>query len=65
MHCDVDLSLSIIQDTMNLSEKGSSLVLGQKHIIRELDPAERMRILRKVDWHILPLVTLFYLLSFL
>ncbi|KAJ8588264.1 MFS general substrate transporter [Rhizopogon salebrosus TDB-379] len=65
MHCDVDLSLSIIQDTMNLSEKGSSLVLGQKHIVKEPDPAERVRILRKVDWHILPLVTLFYLLSFL
>jgi hypothetical protein len=50
---------------MNLSEKDSSLVLAQKQIVEESDPAERVRILRKIDWHILPVVTLFYLLSFL
>ncbi|OJA19537.1 hypothetical protein AZE42_06601 [Rhizopogon vesiculosus] len=54
---------------MNLSVKGSidanSLVLEEKQIVEELDPAERGRILRKIDWHLLPFVTLFYLLAFL
>ncbi|KAF9237555.1 MFS general substrate transporter [Melanogaster broomeanus] len=31
----------------------------------EFGPAERARILRKLDWHILPVVSLLYLLSFL
>ena len=31
----------------------------------ELSPAERARLLRKLDWHLLPLVSLLYLLSFL
>ncbi|KAG6375167.1 major facilitator superfamily domain-containing protein [Boletus reticuloceps] len=31
----------------------------------QLSPAEHTRLLRKIDWHILPLVTLLYLLSFL
>ena len=30
-----------------------------------LDPAAEKRALRKVDWHILPVVFLFYLFSFL
>jgi hypothetical protein len=30
-----------------------------------LNPRERARILRKIDWHLLPFVTVFYLLSFL
>ncbi|KAG2126673.1 major facilitator superfamily domain-containing protein [Suillus cothurnatus] len=30
-----------------------------------LNPKERVRILRKIDWHLLPLVTVFFLLSFL
>ncbi|KAJ8588263.1 MFS general substrate transporter [Rhizopogon salebrosus TDB-379] len=50
---------------MNLSEKDNSLVLAQEQIVEEPDPAERARILRKIDWCILPFVTLFYLLSFL
>ena len=54
---------------MNLSVKGSidanSLVLEEKQIVEELDPAERGRILHKIDWHLLPFVTLFYLLAFL
>lgn len=29
------------------------------------DPQERARILRKLDWHILPLISALYLLSFL
>ena len=31
----------------------------------DFDNAERKRIVRKIDWHILPLVTLLYCLSFL
>ncbi|KAG2348122.1 MFS general substrate transporter [Suillus weaverae] len=30
-----------------------------------LNPRERARILRKIDWHLLPFVTVFFLLSFL
>jgi hypothetical protein len=29
------------------------------------NPRERARILRKIDWHLLPFVTVFFLLSFL
>ncbi|KAG2145317.1 MFS general substrate transporter [Suillus bovinus] len=36
---------------------------SEKQIV--LDPRERTRILRKIDWHLLPFVTVFYLLSFL
>jgi hypothetical protein len=64
-----DPSRFIIQDTMNLSDKSSieanSLALEEKQVTEELDPAERARILRKIDWHLLPFVTLFYLLCFL
>ncbi|KIJ13996.1 hypothetical protein PAXINDRAFT_13119 [Paxillus involutus ATCC 200175] len=31
----------------------------------EFGPTERARLLRKLDWHLLPLVTLLFLLSFL
>lgn len=34
------------------------------HVV-ELGPTERARLLRKLDWHLLPLVSLLYLLSFL
>lgn len=36
---------------------------SEKRIV--LDPRERARILRKIDWYLLPFVTVFYLLSFL
>ncbi|KAG2369022.1 major facilitator superfamily domain-containing protein [Suillus spraguei] len=36
---------------------------SEKHIV--LHPRERALILRKIDWHLLPFVTIFYLLSFL
>lgn len=45
-------------------DKDVSIVDGTSDI-GELDPADRARLLRKLDWHILPLVTLLYLLSFL
>ncbi|KAG9316743.1 hypothetical protein JVU11DRAFT_2803 [Chiua virens] len=48
------------------STKGSVEIDDGKEVaIVPLDPAERARLLRKVDWHILPLVSLLYLLSFL
>ncbi|KAG1821015.1 MFS general substrate transporter [Suillus subaureus] len=36
---------------------------SEKQIV--LNPREQARILRKIDWHLLPFVTVFYLLSFL
>ncbi|KAH7888879.1 major facilitator superfamily domain-containing protein [Phlebopus sp. FC_14] len=40
---------------------------NEKEIVdaAQLSPAERSRILRKLDWHLLPFVSLLYLLSFL
>ncbi|KAG1896884.1 major facilitator superfamily domain-containing protein [Suillus fuscotomentosus] len=42
---------------------------SEKQIVLNLSPSlssrERARILRKIDWHLLPFVTVFYLLSFL
>ena len=32
---------------------------------RQIDTAEQARILRKVDWNLLPIITLLYLMSFL
>ncbi|KAG1738423.1 major facilitator superfamily domain-containing protein [Suillus paluster] len=40
-------------------------MIPKKQIIEELGSEERARILRKIDWHLLPYVTLFYLLAFL
>ena len=37
---------------------------GVKEVL-ELSPTERARLLRKLDWHLLPLVSFLYLLSFL
>lgn len=33
--------------------------------LASIDPAAEKRALRKVDWHVLPVVFLFYLFSFL
>jgi hypothetical protein len=56
---------------MDLSEKGSIgeanypvQLIEEKQFV-ELHPAERERILRKIDLHLLPFITLFYLMSFL
>lgn len=48
----------------NDNEKDVSLVDGASDIV-ELGPTARARLLRKLDWHILPLVSLLCLLSFL
>ena len=45
-------------------EKDVTLVDGASDAV-ELSPAERARLLRKVDWHLLPLVSLLYFLCFL
>ena len=37
----------------------------EKQITEELDPRERTRILRKIDWRLIPLMTLLFLFSFL
>jgi hypothetical protein len=54
--------------TDSLLEMGSMVhLLGEKSIAEELNPklGERARILRKLDWHLLPFVSLLYMLSFL
>ncbi|EIW82847.1 MFS general substrate transporter [Coniophora puteana RWD-64-598 SS2] len=38
---------------------------GEKELAVDVSPTERARILRKMDWHLLPFVSLLYLLSFL
>ncbi|KAJ8584568.1 MFS general substrate transporter [Rhizopogon salebrosus TDB-379] len=43
----------------------ANLHLEEKSIVEELNPGERARILRKIDWHLLPFVSLLYMLSFL
>ena len=37
---------------------------GYTHVIAELPPAEARRILRKVDYHLVPLLALLYLVAF-
>jgi len=39
--------------------------VDEKQIAQAVNPGERARILRKIDWRLLPLVTLLFLLSFL
>jgi hypothetical protein len=56
------------QDTTGSLCKGNmeaNTYLEEKPIAEELNPGERARILRKLDWHLLPFVSLLYLLSFL
>jgi len=38
---------------------------SEKQIVLNPSPRERARILRKIDWHLLPFVTVFYLFSYL
>jgi hypothetical protein len=56
------------QGTMGSWPDGSmeaDLHFKEKSIVEELNPGERARILRKLDWHLLPFVSLLYMLSFL
>lgn len=46
-------------------EKGVVVVRDEVSYVLELSPAERTRLLRKIDLHLLPLVSLLYFLSFL
>lgn len=50
-------------DTIN-DEKDVTFVEDVSDVV-ELHPAERARLLRKVDWQVLPVVSLLYLLCFL
>ena len=54
---------SVDTDPTN-SEKNVAVIDGASDVV-ELNPAERAKLLRKLDWHLLPLVSLLYLLSFL
>ena len=54
---------SVDTDVVN-NEKDVAVVDGVINAV-ELSPAERARLLRKVDRHLLPLASLLYLLSFL
>jgi hypothetical protein len=53
-----------VADTDLNNEKEVAAVDGASDVV-ELSPAERARLLRKLDLHLLPLVSLLYLLSFL
>ncbi|KAG1821238.1 MFS general substrate transporter [Suillus variegatus] len=62
------LSITLTQgSTDSLHKSGIETVLHieEKQIVEELNPGERARILRKLDWHLLPFVSLLYMLSFL
>lgn len=54
---------SVDADAVN-NEKDFAVVDDAKDVVG-LSPVERARLLRKIDWHLLPLVSLLYLLSFL
>ena len=54
---------SVDTDPTN-SEKNVAVIDGASDVV-ELNPAERAKLLRKLDWHLLPLVSLLYLLSIL
>ena len=54
---------SVDTDPTN-NEKNVAVIDGASDVV-ELNPAERAKLLRKLDWHLLPLVSLLYLLSFL
>ena len=53
-------------DTDHVNNEKATIVRhdGVSDVV-ELSPAERARLLRKVDCHLLPLVSLLYLLCFL
>lgn len=60
---DTPSSTRVHADTTN-NEKDDPLVYGSSNVM-ELSSVERARLLRKLDWHLLPQVTLLYFLSFL
>ena len=51
-------------DTDRSSDKSEKDVAVVYDVVK-LSPAEHTRLLHKLDWHLLPLVSLLYLLSFL
>ncbi|KAG1771632.1 MFS general substrate transporter [Suillus placidus] len=62
------LSVTLTQGSTDSLRKGSietTFHIEEKQIVEELNPGERARILRKLDWHLLPFVSLLYMLSFL
>ncbi|KZP18356.1 MFS general substrate transporter [Athelia psychrophila] len=59
----MSLCPSLSNDTLN--EKDHVARKEEEEGPGELLPAERNRILRKLDWHLLPFVSILYLLSFL
>ncbi|KAG1758818.1 MFS general substrate transporter [Suillus occidentalis] len=62
------LSFTLTQGSTDSLCKGSiekNFHIEGQQIAEELNPGERARILRKLDWHLLPFVSLLYMLSFL
>ncbi|KAG1871251.1 MFS general substrate transporter [Suillus subalutaceus] len=62
------LSITLTQGSTDSFRKGSietNFHIEEKQVAEELKPGERARILRKLDWHLLPFVSLLYMLSFL
>ncbi|KAG1798490.1 major facilitator superfamily domain-containing protein [Suillus plorans] len=59
------LCLEQKQDTMSSLRNDSIESNSEKQIVLNPSPRERARILRKIDWHLLPFLTVFYLFSYL
>lgn len=50
----------------SIASASSGLQHGEeKALLPEIDPAEERRVVRKMDYCLIPIMTLFYLLSFL
>ena len=51
------------------SQNSSSVDLhdstNDKPLVGEIDPTEERRVVRKMDYYLIPMMTMFYLLSFL
>lgn len=58
-------SCDTLTDDVRLNKEESGTLAEVASDIVELGPAERARLLRKLDLHVLPIVSLLYLLCFL
>ncbi|KAF8134538.1 major facilitator superfamily domain-containing protein [Boletus edulis] len=56
---------SVDTERANIEKVAAAELAVDERGVVELSPAERARLLHKIDWHLLPLVSLLYLLSFL
>jgi len=62
---DIPLSTRTSADRDPVNNENNVAIVDDATSTGELSPAERARLLRKLDRHILPLLSLLYFLSFL